>query len=197
MANVRRPWTTLTATGTAAHHGFELLNGIGLVWQPELGLAGSGALWTTHVPFWLVLAQRGGKRFERLLAVMSGISFGGVVVHFLIWPWRRTRAGLPVLIDAEGMPSSKLPAYNAILYLWGIASVLSLRELTPRARPWALLGLVALPILRRSAMHHFSWLHDQAATNPAWWNRGVQGQVDSDRLSTTTGISRLPSTRVS
>lgn len=180
MRNVRRPWTTLAAIGTAAHHGFELLSGIGLVWQPELGMAGSGALWATQIPFWMAMAQLGGKRSERLLAVMSGASLGGVVVHFLIWARRWTRVGLPILTDAEGLRSSQLPAYNAILYLWGVSSVFSLRELAPRARPWALLGFMTLPLLRRSATHHFSWLHEQAAKNPAWWNRGVR---KGDRLS--------------
>ena len=42
-----------------------------------------------------------------------------------------------------------------------------------RTRRWSLVGLAALPLLRRSAQHHFSWLTQEAQKNPAWWNRGV------------------------
>ncbi len=172
----RRPWTMLAAVLTAAHHGFELSNGIGLVGQPELGLVGAGALWTTQIPVWIAVAAKGGTRWDRLLAVWSGAALGGAVVHFLIWPWRRSALGIPVLAEAEGLGASKLPAYNAILYGWGAASVLSIAlEVPPRRRRWALLGLEALPLQRRTAEHHISWIVDHAATRPAWWNRGVQG----------------------
>jgi hypothetical protein len=174
-----RPWTTLTAAFTAAHHGFELSSGIGLVAQPELGLAGAGFLWATQIPTWITLAAKGGTRWNRLLAVWSGAALGGVVVHFLVWPWRRSALGIPILTEAEGLGDSKLPAYNALIYGWGAASALSIAlEMAPRDRRWALLGLAAAPLLRRSAVHHFSWIVDQAATRPAWWNRGVQSQSD-------------------
>ena len=173
---LRRPWTVLAATLTGAHHGFELASGIGLVGQPELGLAGAGALWGTQIPVWVALAAKGGRRWDRLLAVWSGAALGGAAVHFLIWPWRRSAVGLPVLAEAEGLDDSLLPAYNTLLYAWGAASALSIAlELPPGDRRWAVLGLAALPLLRRSAEHHFSWIVDQAATRPAWWNRGVQG----------------------
>lgn len=171
----RRPWTMLTAGLTAAHHGFELASGVGLVGQPELGLGGSTALWGIQIPTWITLAAKGDRRWDKLLAVWSGAALGGAIVHFLIWPWRRSALGLPVLTEAEGLGASKLPAYNTLLYGWGAASVLSVAlEIPRRDRRWAILGLAALPLLRLSAKHHFSWLVDQAATKPAWWNRGVQ-----------------------
>jgi hypothetical protein len=170
-----RPWTMLSATLTAAHHGFELSTGMGFVGQPELGLVGAGALWATQIPAWITLAARGGQRWDRVLAAWSGAALGGAVVHFLIWPWRRNRLGIPVLTEAEGLGVSQLPAYNTLLYAWGAASALSIAlEVPRRDRRWALVGLAALPLLHRSAKHHFSWIVDQAATNPAWWNRGVQ-----------------------
>ena len=172
---VRRPWATLAAVLTAAHHGFELSSGIGLVGQPELGLVGASALWGTQIPTWIALAAKGGKRWDTLLAVWSGAALGGAVVHFLIWPWRRSALGIPVLTEAEGLGTSTLPAYNALLYAWGAASALSIAfDVPPRDRRWALLGFATLPLLQRSAKHHFSWIVDQAATRPAWWNRGVQ-----------------------
>jgi hypothetical protein len=165
----------LAGTLTAAHHGFELSSGVGLVGQPELGLVGASALWAAQIPAWITLAAKGGKQWDRLLAVLSGAALGGAVVHFLIWPSRRSTLGIPILAEAEGLGASKLPAYNTLLYGWAAASVLSIvLEVPPRERRWALLGFATLPLLRSSAKHHFSWIADQAATSPAWWNRGVQ-----------------------
>src|ERR1700686_2045738 len=65
---VRRPWTALTATLTAAHHGFELSSGVGLVLQPEMGLGPACALWGSQIPVWIGLAARGDRRWDRLLA---------------------------------------------------------------------------------------------------------------------------------
>jgi hypothetical protein len=164
----------MAATLTAVHHGFELSSGVGLVLQPELGLGPASALWGTQIPVWIALAAGGDKRWDRLLAAWSGATLAGALVHFFLWPWRRSRLGIPVLIEAEGLSSSSLPAYNTLLYVWGAASALSIvREVPPGDRRWALLGLATLPLLRRSAQHHFSWLTQEAMTNPAWWNRGV------------------------
>ena len=172
---LRRHWTVLTATLTAAHHLFELSSGVGLVGQPELGLVGASAVWGTQIPAWITLAAKGGRRWDGLLAVWSGAALGGAVVHFLIWPWRRNSLGIPVLAEAEGLGARTLPAYNTLLYGWGVASALAIAlDVPPRDRRWALVGFAALPLLRRSAKHHFSWIVDQAATQPAWWNRGVQ-----------------------
>ncbi len=172
---VDRPWTAAAALLTAAHHGFELSSGVGLVLQPELGLGPAGLLWGVQIPLWVGLAARGDRRWDRLLAAWSGMALAGAFVHFLLWPWRRGRVGLPVLTEAEGLRSTSLPAYNALLYAWGTASALSLiSELAPGRRRWALVGVATLPLLRRSARHHFSWLTEVAATDPRWWNRGVR-----------------------
>jgi hypothetical protein len=172
---MRRPWTTATAILTAAHHGFELSSGVGLVLQPELGLWFAGALWGTGISAWIRLAaKRDDTRWDPLLAAWSGASLAGVVVHYSIWPWRHNKLGIPVLTEAEGLPSSSLPAYNALLHVWALTSALSIiREVRPGARRWALVGLATVPLLRRSAQHHFSWLKQEALTNPAWWNRGA------------------------
>ncbi len=55
--SLRRPWTVLAAAGTAAHHGFELSQGVGLVLQPELGLRGAGALWGSQVSVWVAFSS--------------------------------------------------------------------------------------------------------------------------------------------
>ena len=119
---IRRPWTMATAGLTAAHHGFELSSGVGLVLQPELGLRFAGALWGTAIPAWIRLAAKGDQtRWDPLLAAWSGASLAGVVVHFSLWPWRHNRLGIPVLTEAEGLSSSSLPAYDALLYAWAAA----------------------------------------------------------------------------
>jgi hypothetical protein len=167
-----RPWSASAAALTAAHHAFELSNGIGLVLQPELGLVGSGALWSIQLPIWAAAASRGGSRWDRMLAAWSGAALAGVLVHFLMWPLRRTRTGLPVLAEAEGLDDAGLRAYNIILYAWGATSAMAILSDIPRGRRrWALVGLATLPLQRVSAAHHFAWLGREAAVRPAWWNR--------------------------
>jgi hypothetical protein len=108
--------------------------------------------------------------------VGSGAAVAGVAVHFLLWPWRPNRFGVPMLTEAEGLPAAALPVYNAVLHAWLAASVLSIiREVPSRDRKWALVGVASLPVLALSARHHFTWLHEEAADRPAWWNRGAAG----------------------
>jgi hypothetical protein len=159
---------------TGIHHGYELSNGVGLVLQPELGLVGSSILWGTQLPTWSALAVRGGGRWDRLLAVWSGAALAGVLVHFRMWPLRRSRWGLPVLAEAEGLEGARLTAYNVILYVWGVTSTLAIvRDLPRGRRRWALVGLATLPLQSASAAHHFAWLGRQASVRPAWWNRAT------------------------
>lgn len=170
-----RPWSVVAAAGTAAHHGFELNQGVGLVLQPELGLFGAGALWGTQIPLWAGLAWRGGSRWDGLLAAWSGAALAGGLVHYVLWPWRRGRIGLPVLTEAEGIPASKLPVYNAILRAWLAGALVSIATEVPRRdRKWVLAGFATMPLQILSARHHFTWLDDQATTRPAWWNRSAR-----------------------
>jgi hypothetical protein len=80
-----------------------------------------------------------------------------------------------MLTEAEGLSSEQLPAYNAILWLWALASAAAFVRETPKgARKWFVLGVLNAIPLRASAKHHFAWATEQARTNPAWWNRGLQ-----------------------
>lgn len=125
---------------------------------------------------WAALATRGDSRWDRVLAVWSGAALAGTAVHFLLWPLRRNRLGLPVLADAEGLSGSGLATYNGILYAWGAAALLSIFVDIPRGRRrWALVGLATLPLQRVSATRHFVWLGHRAADAPAWWNRAAGG----------------------
>lgn len=170
-----RPFGIATALGTAAHHGFELASGVGLVWQPELGLSGATALWTSQLAGWVALCIRGDDRSEPVLATLAGASLAGVAVHYLIWPWRLGPLGIPVLREAEGLSPRLMPAYNAILDGWAAAALASIIFEERRHWRWAVVGGVcALPVLARSARHHFEWLGQQAVTNPRWWNRSAR-----------------------
>jgi hypothetical protein len=169
---MRRPLHALACIGTAFHHAFELGAGVGLVFQPQLGLSGAVALWGTLLPAWFAVAVRGAwPGWERPLALAAGLSLGGVAVHYTMWPWE-TRRGVPLLTQAEGLRPGHLPAYNAILYGWAAAAALALLRETPRgSRRWAFPGMLATIPLRRSARHHFVWIREQAGHDPAWWNR--------------------------
>lgn len=173
---VRRPFTVLTAAGTAAHHGYELGAGVGIVLQPELGLPGALALWGVSLPTWMAVASGGGERWDRLVAALSGASLAGVATHYLLWP-TEVRRGIPYLTDAEGLRPGQLRGYNAVLHGWALAAAASVLADVPRARRrWALAGLAVIPVLRAGASYHFRWAHEQAEKNPAWWNRALQGR---------------------
>jgi hypothetical protein len=176
---VKRPFTAVVTLATAAHHGYELWAGVGLVFQPFLTLPGSVALWATSLPALLFGAARGGRRWNGVLANAVGAGMAGAVVHYSLWPWE-VRRGLPALTEAEGLSPAQLPAYNLILWTWVAASTLAVaREIPAGTRRWFVLGLLNFVPLRLSARHHFAWAHEQARTNPAWWNRGLQGASDA------------------
>jgi hypothetical protein len=173
---MRRPFTVAAVAGTAAHHSFELGSGVGLVWQPFMGLGGSLAYWSTSLPLLALAASRGGERFAKPLAFATGTGLGGMAVHYSLWPFE-LRRGLPVLTEAEGLSPAQLPAYNTILWAWGAACLLALLFETPRrARKWFLFGVLNAVPFRASAKHHFKWAREQAQTNPSWWNRGLREQ---------------------
>jgi hypothetical protein len=175
---VNRPLHGLTSAGAVAHHGFELAAGVGLVFQPHLGLAGAAGLWGIGLPGWAWLASRPGHRWERLLAFLAGMSAGAGVVHYTIWPVR-LRRGLPMLVEAEGLRSQHMPAYNAILYGWTAAAAAALvLETPPVRRRWAIPGFVIPFLLRPNIRHHFIWLKAEAAVRPAWWNRALREALD-------------------
>lgn len=172
---MKRPFTAASVVGTAAHHTFELGAGVGLVFQPELGLPGSLALWSTVLPFGFVQSARSDESFEAVLAFARGAGLGGVLVHFILWPWRRRLGVFPWLTEAEGLSGRQLPAYNAVLYLWAASAVAAMLKETPRrSLRWVVLGLTATVLFRKSAEYHFRWATEQAKVNPQWWNRGLR-----------------------
>jgi hypothetical protein len=167
----RRPFAAGSALGALAHHSFETRAGVGLVFEPELGRRGAIALWSALFPAMLLSAAREGDLNERLSAINSGIGAAGVAVHFAAWPWSLHR-GMPLLDEAEGLTEEQLPAYNAVLWAWGICSGLSLAlEAGPRARRAGLIAAaVNFPLLLVSARHHFRWAREQARREPERWS---------------------------
>ena len=118
-----KPFSLLAALGTAAHHGFERQAGVGLVFEPFLGRRRTTAMWLVALPFWMWRATRSAPRDEPLLALNAGVAIAGSAVHFVEWPWSLRGGVLPWLDAAEGLPPSKLPAYNTILWLWMVGGV--------------------------------------------------------------------------
>jgi hypothetical protein len=170
-----RPFAAGSALGALAHHSFETRAGVGLVFEPELGRRGAYALWGALFPLMLISAARGGKLNQRLSAVNAGIGAAGVAVHFAAWPWSRHR-GVPMLDEAEGLTEEQLPAYNAVLWFWGVSSALSLATEADRdsRRLGMLAGLLNFPILLISARHHFRWAREQAALEPERWSPALR-----------------------
>jgi hypothetical protein len=167
---LRRPFAAASTLGLLAHNAFETRAGVGLVFEPQLGRRGATALWSALIPLGLLAAARGGKWAERLSAFNAGIGVAGVAVHFKAWPWS-LHGGVPMLDEAEGLREDQLPAYNSVLWAWGIASALSLLKETRRgSRGFALAGLLNFPILLASADHHFRWAREQAKLDPGRWS---------------------------
>ena len=149
---MRRPWTTATAILTAAHHGFELSSGVGLVLQPELGLGFAGALWGTGIPAWIRIAakmtirggipssRRGLGRRWRAWSSISTFGPGGTTSwEYQFSPRRRLLHPQVFLLTTRcSMSGQPLPLFSII------------GEVRPGARRWALVGLATMPLLRRS-----------------------------------------------
>jgi len=170
---LRRPFAAGSTLGLLAHNAFETRAGVGLVFEPQLGRRGSYALWGALIPLGLLSAVRGGRWAERLSAFNAGIGVAGVAVHFKAWPWS-LHGGVPMLDEAEGLREDQLPAYNSVLWAWGISSALSLLTEPGRgSRRFALAGLLNFPILLASADHHFRWAREQAKREPERWSAAL------------------------
>ena len=171
---MERRFHRLCCLCTAAHHAFELGAGGGLVFQQLLGLRRSLLLWSGLLTTWSEGAASTRSGWGKPRAVAAGMSLGGALIHFVVWPW--ARPGLPMLTEpAEGLPRRYLPAYNFLLYTWTAVSLAAIvREIPVHYRPLSMAGLIASLPLILEARRHFRWMQQQAQQNPAWWNRAYR-----------------------
>lgn len=154
---------------TAVHQAVELAFGTGVIGQSATGLLPAAAASVAFDSGWVILSQRG--RADRTLGFLAGVAIGVPVIHFTLWPWKAVR-GVPLLTEAEGLPSQLMPLYNAILYAWAIAGLVAVLFDTPaRHRPWAIVGMASVVGIRPAARAHFDWMAEEARRNPRWWNR--------------------------
>lgn len=160
----------LAGSATTAHQVLELALGTGIIGQAQAGFPGALAASTVMDAGWIYAARR-ERPPERLLAFGAGVAIMTPILHFTMWPWERRR-GVPVLTEAEGLPESVMPLYNAVLYAWAGAGLLAtVRDTPKRHLPWVLAGIVAVIRIRPTAQAHFRWMAQEAVRNPRWWNR--------------------------
>ncbi len=173
-------FSALATAGGAAHNGFERWSGVGVFLEPWIGRRATNVLWSTGPPLLLWRSLAGDQRDDAAIAFGAGVAVAGAGVHFVEWPWSLKFGALPWLDQAEGMPESHLPAYNAILWLWMVGGVGSIARETSREHlKWALAGIATAPLLLASARHHFAWARAQAeAGNPRF-----SKQLITDTLS--------------
>lgn len=170
MAGMTRYGHFLAGSMTTTHQVLELALGTGIIGQAQAGFTGALAASTAMDAGWLYAATR-QEPPERLLAFSAGVAIMTPLLHFTLFPWR-VRKGLPVLTQAEGLPASVMPLYNAVLYAWAGAGVLAAVRDTPRRHlPLVLAGILAVIGIRPMAQEHFAWIERESATNPRWWNR--------------------------
>jgi hypothetical protein len=166
-----RPWTRLGVLGMAGHLTYELVSGVGLPLAPRLGVTvASTGYAVSSVAAYRASSRCHSPRGDRPFAVANGVFLAAVVSHFTSWP-RTTRAGLPWLVECEGLHGRLMAPYNVMLHVSAVAAVGGLVE-NRRAWRWGVTALVvAVPLLRWGTPREYARLLDQAADRPRWWNR--------------------------
>ena len=165
-----RPWTRLAAAGLAGHVFFELGAGVGMPLASVVGPAPAAGLWTAATAW--VERSAGAPGRDTPLAVTNGLGLAAVVAHLTGWPRRRTRLGLPWLIECEGLGADLMPWYNAILYAGGVAAAIAVTTENRTAPRWAGLAPLALvPVLIRVQHTEHRRLVHIARRRPRRWNR--------------------------
>ena len=170
-----RPSTRLATAGLAGHVFFELAAGVGMPSASVLGPLPAALAWATGTAALDRLAARPSPAGDRTLAVANGLGLAAVVGHLAGWPRRRTRAGLPWLVDCEGLGPRLMRWYNPVLYVSGLAALGGLlreNRSAPRWLGWSV--LTAVPSLVRVQHAEHERLRALARTRPGWWNRRLR-----------------------
>ena len=172
-------FTRLGTLAMAGHVAVELAAGVGLPMASVVGPvpAAAGFVVTTRAVW-----RRAGDAsapFDARLAFWNGLSLAAAMAHLGAWPRRRSRTGLPLLVECEGLGERFMPAYNALIYAGAASAVVALAR-EDRAGPrWpALAGVGATPLLAVLQRIEHRRLRELARTRPGWWNRALQPQGD-------------------
>jgi hypothetical protein len=175
-----RPFTRLATAGLAGHVFFELAAGVGMPLASVVGPTPAAVAWAAGSGALDRLAARPSPSGDRVLAVANGLGLAAVVGHLAGWPRRRTRVGLPWLVDCEGLGPELMRWYNPVVYASGVGALGGLlreNRAAPRRLGWSLLAAVPLLVRLQHAEHRR--LRARAHTRPAWWNRRLQERAVS------------------
>jgi hypothetical protein len=168
----RRPWTRLAAIGAGAHVFYELAAGVAMPFASRTGplpmamVFGGSTAW---------VLDRAGRRpdGDTMFSLIDGVYLSAVLGHFATWP-RTSVAGVPWLVECEGLTGRLMPPYNLILHVSGVAAVAGLVE-NRRGGWWGVLVPLALtPALVFETPREYARLRTQARRRPRWWNRRLQ-----------------------
>ena len=170
-----RPSTRLATAGLAGHVFFELAAGVGMPFASVLGPLPAAVAWACGSAALDRLAARPSPAGDRTLTVANGLGLAAVVGHLAGWPSRRTRVGLPWLVDCEGLGPRLMRWYNPIVYASGLGALgglLQENRSAPRWLGWSVLA--AVPVLVRVQHAEHERLRTLASTRPGWWNRRLR-----------------------
>lgn len=167
-----RPWTRAGTVATGSHLFYELGCGVAMPYASRLGAGPAAVLWGVGTASAFRAAGRRPRSEDPAFAVLNGVYLSAVLGHFAAWPRKRV-AGVPWLIECEGMSGRLMPAYNVILYSSAVAAVGGFVE-NRRGLRWGLLVPLAVPVLVIGQRREFARLVEQARLRPRWWNRRLQ-----------------------
>jgi hypothetical protein len=175
--------TRLATAGVAAHLSFELAAGVGMPFASLVGPFPAAGLWAGYTGgVWRAAASKADSA-DQVLTVVNAVHLSAVIAHFLGWPRRRTRWGLPWLLDCEGLGPALMPFYNPILHVSGAAAICALitENRTASKAVTALVVITSVPVLIIGQRWEFRRLLRRAHREPQWWNRRLQfGALGSD-----------------
>jgi hypothetical protein len=177
-----RPFTRSATAGLAGHVFFELAAGVGMPFASVVGPLPAAVVWASGSAALDRLAARPSGSGDRVLAVANGLGLAAVVGHLAGWPRRRTRVGLPWLVDCEGLGPQLMRWYNPVVHASGAAALGGLlweNRTAPRRLGWSMLAAVPLLVRLQHAEHRR--LRTLARTRPGWWNRRLQEGIVSAR----------------
>jgi hypothetical protein len=176
-----RHFTRAAIAGLAAHLLFELAAGVGMPLASLVGPVPAASAWAIALPTTARAARTTTARADTFFAVLNGFGLAAVIAHMASWPHRRTAAGLPWLLDCEGLGPRLMRYYNPILYTSAtMAGLAILTENRKAPRVATLIPLSLIPAIGYAQQAEFRRLKRHAATAPRRWNRRLQDPPAGD-----------------